>query len=455
MPRIVLGGVSSGVGKTTLAIGLIAALRRRGLTVAPFKAGPDYLDPSHHRLAADRPAWNVDGWMMGRAAVLGTFARGAAGADVALVEGVMGLFDGASPTGLVGSTAEIAQWLEAPVVLVADAGGMARSFAALCQGYADFDAQTRVDGVVANRLGSLGHLELLQRACQGSERAPRVLGGFPKDVGIELPERHLGLVTADPSLLTKERLDRLAALVEEWIDVDAVLELARSAPPLAALPEARTAASQARCRIGIALDDAFHFYYEENLHLLETAGAELVPFSPITSAHLPAVDGLYLGGGYPELFAAQLAANSSLRNEVRSFAQSDRPIYAECGGMMFLQRAVRTLDGCEHAMAGVFDGVAIMRQRRVALGYAEVELSRECLLGAPGIRFRGHQFRYSDVEDCTAPSVYRVRGRRGREARAEGYAVRRTVGSYVHGHWASHPAIAARLVASCAEGVGA
>lgn len=451
VPRLVLGGVSSGSGKTTLTIAIIAALRRRGHSVAPFKVGPDYLDPGYHRIAAGRPSRNLDGWMMGRDAVIGTFARSSSDADVAVVEGVMGLFDGASPTTHAGSTAEVAQWLDAPVILAVDAGGMARSFAAICRGFAEFDAHTRVVGTLANRVGSKGHLELLREACAAHERVPAVLGAFPRDDGVAIPERHLGLVTADPAVLSAERIARLADLAEAWIDLDRLLELARAAPPLGTPHSSVPTAPHRppRCRIGIARDDAFHFYYEENLHLLEASGAELVPFSPIADAHLPEVDGLYLGGGYPELSAERLAANVSLRRETRAFVLAGRPVYAECGGMMYLQRALRTLDGREHDMVGVFDGVAEMRPRRVALGYVEVEISADCILGPAGTRFRGHQFRYSDVVGCTAPSVYRVRGRRGREAVADAYVHLRTVGSYVHGHWASHPAIASRFVASC------
>ena len=450
IPRLVLGGVSSGVGKTTLTVALIAALRRRGLDVAPFKCGPDYLDPGYHELAAGRRSWNLDGWMMGHDAVLGTFGRAAGDADLALVEGVMGLFDGASPTGPEGSTAEIASWLSAPVILAADAGGMARSFAALCRGYADFDDETFVAGAIANRLGSKGHLDLLRRACASDRRGLALMGGFPKDPEIAMPERHLGLVTADPSRLDASRLGRLADIADEWIDLDGLIELARSAPPLPAPSVPRARGEDRRCRIGVARDEAFQFYYEENLHLLEAAGAKLVPFSPMADTRLPEVDGLYLGGGYPELHAEALAANASLRSDVLAFSRAGRPIYAECGGMMYLQRAITTLDGVRHRMVGAFDGVATMRPRRVALGYVEVELTRPSLLGNAGIRFRGHQFRYSDVKGCSSPSVYRVRGRRGREATAQGYAVDRTIGSYGHGHWASHPQVADHLVAACA-----
>ena len=450
-PRLILGGVASGTGKTTITVAIIAALHRRGLSVAPFKVGPDYLDPGYHRLAAERPSRNLDGWMMGREAVLSSFARSASGCDLALIEGVMGLFDGASSASKAGSTAEIAEWLQAPTVLVVDAGGMARSYAALSKGYACFDPSVIVQATIANRVGSQGHLNLLREACSNHAQVPSVLGGFPKNVDFSFPERHLGLVTATTSSLDQELLEQLAETAEEWIDLDRLLELASSAASIE-LPvdhSSLTTDSRQDCRIGIAEDPAFQFYYEENLHLLEKAGAEIVRFSPMTDEHLPAVDGLYIGGGYPELFAEQLASNSTLRAEIRAFVEADQPVYAECGGMMYLQRNLRTLDGREHAMVGVFDGSAVMQPKRVALGYVEVEIAQECLLGTRGTRFRGHQFRYSTVTGCTAPSVYSLRSRRGRSASPDAYSYRRAVGSYVHGHWASHPAIAQRFVDTC------
>ena len=403
LPRIVLGGVSSGVGKTTLTVAILAALRSRGLRVVAYKVGPDYLDPGYHRMASGMTCHNLDGWMMGRDAVLKTLARTGQGADIALVEGVMGLFDGASPSSEAGSTAEIAKWIMAPTVLVVDAGGMARTFGALLRGMAGFDSDLHLAGSLANRVGSPGHLDLLRSASAGG---PPVLGGFPKNVEVRFPERHLGLCRADDESLSKAKLAALAELAEEWIDLDALLALAREAPALNPIEGGPRGSgnARARCRIGIARDEAFHFYYEENLRLLEEAGAELVEFSPLEQQALPAVDGLYLGGGYPELFASQLSANEGMRSRVRDFAASGRPIYAECGGMMYLQSSLRTLDGVEHAMTGLFDGKAVMQSKRVALGYVEVELSEACILGGKGTRFRGHQFRYSDCLLYTSPS---------------------------------------------------
>jgi len=444
--RLVIAGTASGVGKTTVTVGLVRALRARGLEVAAFKCGPDYLDPTYHARAAGATCHNLDGWMMGADAVAATFARASRGADVALIEGVMGLYDGASPTGDEGSTAEIARWLAAPVVLVCDASGMARSVAALARGFAAFDPRLRLAGVVCNRIGSRGHLDLLRAACGGD---PPVLGGLPVEAQLGFPERHLGLHPADgmPDAQLAAWGERAAA----WLDVDALLAAARAAPALdpVAAPAAPAGAAPV-CRIGLALDEAFHFYYDDNLRRLEQLGAELVRFSPVRDAQLPEVDGLYLGGGYPELHAEALAANAGMRAAIAGFGRDGGPIYAECGGLMYLASAIRTLDGRRHEMLGLVPGEVEMRDRLVALGYVEVETQAATPLGAPGLRFRGHQFRYSELRltgevDC----AYTIRRRRGGEVTREGYRVGNTLASYVHAHWASNPGAARGLIDAC------
>lgn len=450
IPRLVIAGVASGVGKTTVTIALARALAARGLCVALFKCGPDYLDPTYHARAVGAASQNLDGWMMGKDAVLSTFAQASRGADVALVEGVMGLFDGASPTGEEGSTAQIAKWLRAPVALVVDAAGLARSVAAVAHGFATFDADLRVAAIVANSVGSRGHLDLLRAA----QKSPPILGGFPKDAGHAFPERYLGLRTADERVLPDTLLDHWGAQAEEWLAIDALLGVARSAPAIAAPSQERAPAPFA-CRIGVAKDDAFHFYYADNLRRLEALGAELVPFSPIADAALPDVDGLYFGGGYPELFARELASNASMLAAVRSFAERGGPIYAECGGLMYLARGIVAIDGARHAMVGLVPADARMCERLQALGYVEVETQRATILGEAGTRFRGHQFRYSELSPKPEPSsiehVYSVRKRRGGEISLEGYRVNDVVASYVHAHWASNERVPMHFVRACAH----
>ncbi len=449
LARIVVGGVASGVGKTTVTIAMARALRARGMRVAIFKCGPDYLDPTYHARAIEGPAHNLDGWMMGRDAVRATFARAARDADVSLIEGVMGLYDGASPTSESGSTAEIAKWLDAPVLLTVDAGGMARSVAAVVAGFRAFDPALRLVGVIANRVGSRAHLDLLRQALP----EPPIVGGLPRDAEHSFPERHLGLRTADEQSLPNALLDHWGGLAEAWFDLDAILDAARSSAAPVEEREPATTSVGARWRRGVARDEAFHFYYEDNLRRLEALGAELVPFSPVNDSKLPEVDGLYLGGGYPEVHAAALSANAAMRESVARFALGGAPVYAECGGLMYLTQAIVTVDGQEHAMVGVLPTQARMCAKLQALGYVEVETTASSILGPAGTRFRGHQFRYSDLSPPPSPErvdhVYSLRRRRGDTTIKEGYRLKNVVASYVHAHWASNPNVASGLVESC------
>ncbi len=454
IPRIVIAGISSGAGKTTAAVGIIVDLRARGLKVAPFKCGPDYLDPTFHARAAGTPSHNLDGWMMGREAVLATFQRGSEHADIAIVEGVMGVFDGASPTGEEGSTAEIAKWLSAPVLLALDASGMARTVAAIAKGISAFDPGLNVAGLICNRVGSTGHLDLLRKA---THPLP-ILGGYPKKPDLAFPERHLGLQTASQNTIPDTLLSSWGALTAEWFDLEALLRIARSAPALSSTATSATPKPEC-CRIGIAMDDAFHFYYEDNLRRLEALGAKLVFFSPINDKQLPDVDGIYIGGGYPEVHAAALSQNQSMLESLRRFADAGGPVYAECGGLMYLADAVQTLDGITHPMARLIPLTAVMAPKLQALGYAEVETQEPTILGNAGLRFRGHQFRYSELKD-SQPSgprydcVYSVRKRRAGEVQHEGYRYKNVLASYVHAHWASNPLVALGFVKTCAARSG-
>lgn len=452
IPTIVLGGVSSGVGKTTITCALIRAFVRRGLVVAPYKCGPDYLDPSYLSRAAGQRAHNLDSWMMGKDALRSTFARTAQDADLAIIEGVMGLFDGASPSSEEGSTAQVAKWLGAPAVLVVDAGGMARTIAAILHGFANFDPELSLVGAICNRVGSPRHLDLLRQALP--EQGPRILGGMPKKLDCTFSERHLGLVEARKSEVSDSVFDALADLVESWIDLDGLLALAQAKPVQLAELEPRPTHAAQRARIGIAQDEAFSFYYPENLALLEANGAQLVPFSPMHDASLPELDALYFGGGYPELHAKQLADNASMKQAVLDFVQSQRPVYGECGGMMYLSQGIETLEGERHAMVGALSGWAKLRDKLVALGYAEVEMKKDSILGPAGTSYRGHQFRYSMLEsvDPNAVGALEIRRRRDGAATSEGYWAHQTIASYVHAHWASNPEIPRALLRAAAQG---
>jgi len=400
--------------------------------VRAFKVGPDFIDPGFHAAVTGRPSHTLDGWMCPRERVVETVARHEADADLAIVEGVMGCFDGYEGKSEEGSTAQVATWLGAPVVLVVDAGALARSAGAIVLGFERFDPELSVAAVVFNRVGGEVHAQWLREALAGACRAVPV-GFLPRRDHLALPERHLGLVTAVEGGFTPGVRDALAAAIEQHVNLDRLLALAGAAPRRA--PDSPRPA-RARARIGVARDRAFHFYYSENLDRLRAAGADLVFWSPLDDAAPPEVDGLYLGGGYPELRARALAENAGAREGVRRCAAAGRPIYAECGGLMSL--AERLEDGdVAHPMVGILAAAVRMRPRRLTLGYSEVELLADTPLGAPGTMACGHEFHASTLDEVPAavPRVYRVRQRGEAGARLEGYLVGRTLMSYVHLHF--------------------
>ncbi len=450
IPRLMIAGVSSGSGKTTAMVALCRALTRRGLRVAVFKTGPDYLDPTYHARAANSRSHNLDAWMMGQESLLATFAAATVGADIAVIEGVMGLFDGVGPTSEEGSSAQVGKWLGAPLVLVVDASGMARTLAAVVLGCTAFDPALAVAGVLCNRVGSRGHLDLLRSALP----TPACVGGLPREPLLSFPERHLGLRTAEDSDEADARMNAWADRMEAWCDVEQILAIANAAPavPLLTVRIEAAVSPVAQCRIAYANDEAFHFYYEDNLQRLRACGAELVPFSPIHDAGLPKVDGLYLGGGYPEVHAEALAANQSMLQSIRSFAEDGGPVYAECGGLMYLCSRIHTDTGC-YRMVDLIPGEAVMRNRLQALGYVEVTTTVPTILGPAGLRYRGHQFRYSELRELPPSTdlAFAIERRRSGAVETEGYCFGRNVlASYVHGHWASNPAVPQHFVNACA-----
>jgi cobyrinic acid a,c-diamide synthase len=444
-PRLVIAGTQSGVGKTTIATALMAAYARRGLRVQPFKIGPDFIDPGFHQVACGRVSRNLDGWMLSRDANLEIFARASADADLAIVEGVMGLFDGRGASAEEGSTAQMAKWLEAPVLLVVDASAMARSAAALVHGFETFDSGLDLAGVLFNRIGGARHADLL-RDSVGTYCRSTPSGFLPRSEKIAIPSRHLGLTMASEAL-TAECLAEMAAWVENHIDLDALIALVRRrSPALTASPAEPARASKPKVRIGVAHDYAFCFYYQDNLDLLTRSGAELVEFSPMRDRELPAdLGGLYLGGGYPELHAAQLSENRSMIEAICRFAHAGAPVYAECGGFMYLTEAIVESDGREHSMAGLFPTRARMQSRLAALGYVQPEPAGDVLWLRTGDPLRGHQFRYSAMDPMPAGvcRVYR--------SPAEGYQTHSVLGSYIHLHFLSCPGFAQRFVAQCAQ----
>ena len=444
---VVVAGTHSGVGKTSVTLGLIGALRRRGMTVQPFKVGPDFIDPLHHQHASGRPPRNLDGWMLTPQVNRDRFARATADADAAVIEGVMGLFDGSEGGSDRGSTAEMAKLLGLPVVLVVDAGAMARSAAALIHGYATFDPDLRIAGVVLNNIGGEAHAEMIREAVAGS--VP-ILGALPAVPDLVMPERHLGLQL--PHEAGAGYLDKLSALVERHLDLDALLaagltdrpasRTVRSPGPGSAMPPPEPPS----VRIGLARDAAFCFYYADNLELLEQAGASLVEFSPLSDP-LPAdLDGIYIGGGYPELHASALAGNSLARQAIRAFAAEGGPIYAECGGLMYLAQGLEQ-DGAVYPLCGV---LPFSTRFPASLTIAYVEVTMSGGLFGEGRSARGHLFHRSEIigEPAEAQFCYRLITSRGGQA-SEGYQVGNVLASYAHLHFASEPALAAALVERC------
>jgi cobyrinic acid a,c-diamide synthase len=438
--RVVVAGTSSGSGKTTVACGLIGALRRTGRVVQGFKVGPDYIDPSYHALASGRPGRNLDAFLTGPELIAPLVRHGSAGADVAVVEGVMGLFDGASGRGELASTGHVAKLLDAPVLLVIDAASMARSAAAIVHGYRTFDPDIDVAGVIFNKVGSDTHEQLLREALE--PLGVPVVGALRRDARVEAPERHLGLVpAAEREAQTRAALDALAESVSASVDLDAVLALAHAAPatPGEAWSSDPLGEPAPGARIAIARGPAFSFHYEENLELLAGAGAELVPFDPLAAETLPANTGaLLLAGGFPEVFGAELAANAPLRHAVAEFAASGRPVLAECGGLLYL---CRELDG--HEMCGAIPARATMT-RRLTLGYREAVAVNSTPWLDAGTELRGHEFHYSQVEPDGEPSPAWRLSARGKE-RFEGWAAGAVQASYLHVHWAAHPELPRRL----------
>jgi cobyrinic acid a,c-diamide synthase len=450
LKRIVIAGVQSGAGKTTIATGLMAALAARG-TVQAFKAGPDYIDPSYHARATGRPSRNLDTWMVEPQRVLELFQRAAGAADYAVVEGVMGLYDGRTGEGDAGSTASIAKLLRAPVVLVVDAAKIARSAAAIVLGFRMFDPAVNVVGVILNRVASPRHYEAIAGPIEREAGVP-VIGSVPRDPDLTLPERYLGLIPTTEGAVADAFFENARRVCAQSIDLDRLDRIAACAPPLTAadrsdlFPSTR---ADERVRIAVARDRAFSFYYEDNLDLLRAWGAEIVEFSPLFDAALPPdVAGVYLGGGFPELFAAELAANAPLRAALAEAAREGMPIYAECGGLMYLGEALSDEGGAEHAMTGIVPVRSRMRGGRLSLGYRELRTLRDTPIAGAGATLRAHEFHWSALEaqPPADTAAYRVAGASEQD---EGYASGSVLASYMHLHFASDPQLAPRFVAAC------
>jgi len=445
LPRLVIAAPASGHGKTTVATGLMAALRARGLAVSPHKVGPDYIDPGYHALATGRPGRNLDPVLCGEERIAPLFLHGARGADVAVVEGVMGLHDGRG-TGAFGSTAHVAQLLDAPVVLVVDAAAQGRSVAALVAGFAAYDPAVRLVGVILNRVGSERHEQILRTAL--AELGMPVLGALRRDDAVATPSRHLGLVpAAERATEAMSTVEALGALVGAAVDLDAVLALARSAGPLAAEPwdaarEVGSVRAGARPIVAIAGGPAFTFSYAETAELLAAAGADVAVVDPLADEALPeGASGLVIGGGFPEVHAAALSANVPLREAVARLAASGAPIAAECAGLLYL---CEELDS--HPMAGVLPATGRMTPR-LTLGYRSAVAAANSALLPAGTAVTGHEFHRTTVERGPNPGAAAW----SMDGRTEGFVLGGVHASYLHLHWAGSPQLAADFVSAARQ----
>jgi len=437
--RVLIAGDKSSSGKTTIVAGLLSALCGRGLSVQPFKVAMDYIDPSYHTWITGRNCRNLDGYLMKEEAVREVYAHAADKADIAVIEGVRGLYEGYD--GDLGSTAQIAKLLQAPVIFVVDARSITRSCAALVKGYMDYDPGINFKGVILNKVGSDRHAEKAIREVERYAGA-EVVGIIRRNEDMHLAMRHLGLV---PVLEGKtrhegfaERVDRIREIVEEGIDLDRIIEIAGEAEPLEDVqPDLyRKNSSGEGLRIGVARDEAFNFYYRDNLEMMELAGAEVVPFSPVHDRALPDVDGLYIGGGYPELYARELSENSGMLSSLESFHQRGHPIFAECGGLMYLGREI-DWEGERQEMAGLVPGKARRGDVRV-VSYVHGRLTRDSPLGRAGQAIMGHEFHHSEMimDEGVDYAIHLERGR-GIKGGWDGVCRENMVASYTHIHSAS------------------
>ena len=440
-PRLIIAATQSGSGKTTITVGLLAALKNRGLDVQPYKVGPDYIDTSWHELACGKISHNLDTWLVGTDKLKKIFVDTSSGADLSIVEGVMGLYDGGR--GGISSTAEISKLLDAPIVLVIDAKSMGTSAAAIALGFREFDKSINLAGVILNRLGSDSHKKIIVDALD--RLGIKCFGALKRNDDFILPERHLGLVPTSENP-AEDVLKKICAAVEEQVDVDALIDLAKNSPPLENF--ARAEKFSPSVKIAVARDSAFNFYYGASLRELERCGAEIVTFSPLNDEHLPAVDGLIIGGGFPEMFAAQLERNKNLRAEIFAAAQDGLPIFAECGGFMYLLRELVDFSGKSFSMCGVLDGSATMTKKLQTVGYVDAEILRDCSIGRIGEKIHAHEFHFSTAETSAEKIFHCKRLRTGKEYFA-GAVVKNVVASYLHVHFAGCPNVAKNFVVAC------
>lgn len=446
-PRILIAGTRSGVGKTTISLGLMGALCNRGQQVQPFKVGPDFIDPGHHKRVTGNCSRNLDSWMMGDEVVREIFCRSASRADISIIEGVMGLYDGAFGDSEAGSTAYVAKILSCPVLLVLDASSQSRSIAAVVQGFKTFDPELNLAGVIVNRLGSERHARSVEQAITHHTDIP-VLGLLPRTPSIDLPSRHLGLHTGWEGF--EDVYAKMAVWLENYLDLDKINQIARSAPDIP-IPQSKLFIETEKTktfRVGVAYDKAFQFYYEDNFDLIKCRGGEIIRFSPLNGDPLPDnLDWLYLGGGYPELYIHEITQNLTLLDQIKQFVENDGIVLAECGGMMILTEGITDIKGRFYPMAGIFPTRCLMEQERQGLGYIRLEMNRDTPFGKKGDIIRAHEFHYSCLADDRTEKLFTISKVGGKQQKTGGMLIKNCLGTYAHLHFASNPGIISQACA--------
>jgi len=460
VPRVLIAADRSSAGKTTITVGLMSILSKEGQSVQPFKVGLDYIDPSYHSEVTGRFSRNLDGYLMSRRAIVEVFSHASRGADIGIVEGVRGLYEGLESLSDIGSTAQVAKILRSPVILVIDARSITRSTAALVRGYRSFDRRVDIKGVILNNIGSATHAAKAKEAIEHYTGVD-VIGQIPRDDSMHLAMRHLGLVPASEGLVRdrafRKQLENIEDMIRGHLDVDKVIQIAKNAPPMPQVapkvfvPSNEGRTRRAKVRIGVAYDETFNFYYHDLFDLFFLNDVDVVFFSPLRDGEIPNVHGVYLGGGYPELFADELERNRSMRDSLASSAQEGLPIFAECGGLMYLTESLE-YDGRTSKMVGVIPAKTNMIHKRV-IGYVAGTTIHDTIIGRKGTRFRGHEFHYSELTDLSGKLEFAFKLQKGAGISdgCDGIQVEKTLASYSHVHPLSYPGLPATFGQSCAE----
>ncbi len=448
---VVIAGTSSRCGKTVITLGLLGALVNRGLDVRSFKIGPDFLDILHHQAITGKPARNLDGWMLSEGYNRSCFQSGSRKADIAVVEGVMGLFDGFDGKSEFGSTAQMAKWLELPVILVVDAKYMVRSAAALVRGFESFDPELLICGVIFNNVGSRRHFKYLEESLENNVQTP-CLGGVARYAALRMPERGLGRGDARNLFLTDKTIEALSRLISDNIDIYSLLDRIPNYRPKNISEPLPSPPEKTSVRMAVAKDRAFCFFYQDNLEILKSCGAEIVFFSPLRDKSIPeGVDGVLIGGGFPELFGKELEENESMRNDLRQKGEEGLPIYSECGGFMYLCENIVDISKKSFHMVGCFPLEVSMLPRLTSLGYRRVTIVSDSPVGKPEEVLNGHEFRCSEIKEKSDnySRVYEVSTSAGSQQWKEGYQRRNILGSNIHIHFGSRPGSLERFVRTC------